>query len=415
MDRLISRIKREISVFQELNRRTKLLLVCMGLFTLGTSFLDVFLNIYLWRELDNLRAVALFNLCFFLSLPFGFIFNGLLLRRISHASAFRFGILVQGFFPLLIISLGGNVLPYLVPLGLIRGFGEAFYWANLNLFIFDITSDKIRGYYTGLQEVLNSAIWMVAPPLAGLIIVSVGQEWLGLSIRSSYYLSFSVATFIFLLAVIIAGRLKTDKEKLDFSLRGISFKSLGKNWWTVRLMSMIDGFPNGIFILTWSVLAFEFFGREVEVGWFNGLLGVIGILAAYLAGRLARPERRLMAATIGTVLFVAGTIFFGLNFSLFAFYLLGILVAFGDLFVWTVEYPVILREMDKGHLTRKKRYYYLVDQETFLNLGRVMGLMTFIFLAGLFAFDFVYRLMFIFIGISAILLWLMIRRLVKAR
>jgi MFS family permease len=414
MDRVIARIKREIFVFQELSRRTKLLLVCIGLFTLGSSFLDVFLNIYLWRELNDLRAVVLFNLCFFLSMPFGFIFNGLLLGRIPHASAFRFGILVQGFFPLLIISLGGNVLPFLVPLGLIRGFGEAFYWANLNLFIFDFTSDKIRGYFTGLQEALNSAIWMVGPPLVGLTIVIVGQEWLGLSVRSSYYLSFSIATFIFLLAVIIAGKLKTDKEKLDFSLKGLSLKSLGKNWWTVRLMSIVDGFPNGIFILTWSVLAFEFFGGEVQVGWFNGFLGVLGILAAYLAGRLARPERRLMTATIGTVLFVAGTIFFGLNFSLSAFYLLSILVAFGDLFVWTVEYPVIMKEMEKGHLTRKKRYYYLVDRENFLNLGRAIGLMTFILWAGFFAFTLVYRAMFVIIGLSAILLWLMVRKLIKA-
>jgi YQGE family putative transporter len=415
MNRIITRIKREISVFQELNRRTKLLLVCIGLFTLGTSFLDVFLNIYLWREFNDLRAVALFNLCFFLSMPFGFIFNGLLLGRIPHASAFRFGILVQGFFPLLIISLGGNVLPYLVPLGLIRGFGEAFYWANLNLFIFDITSDKIRGYFTGLQEALNSAIWMVGPPLVGLTIVIVGQERLGLSVRGSYYLSFSIATFIFLLAVIIAGKLKTDKEKLDFSLRGLSLKSLGKNWWTVRLMSIIDGFPNGIFILTWSVLAFEFFGGEVGVGWFNGLLGMTGVLAGYFAGRLARPERRLIAATAGTVIFVVGTLFFGLNFSLLAFYLLGILVAIGDLFVWTVEYPVILKEMEKGHLTRKKRYYYLVDQETFLNLGRMMGLTMFILLSSFFAFALVYRMMFIIIALSSIFLLLTIRKLIKAK
>jgi YQGE family putative transporter len=386
----------------------------MALFTLGGSFLGVFLNIYLWRELNSLRAVALFNLCIFLGLPIGFIFNGLLLRKISYVSAFRFGILAQGIFPLIIVFLGGSVSPYLVPLGLIRGFGEAFYWANLSLFIFDITADKIRGYYTGLQETLNSAIWMVGPPLVGFTIGVIGQERLGLNIRSSYYLSFSIATFIFLLAVIIAGKIMITKERLDFSPREISFKKLSKNWWTVRLMSVVDGFPNGIFNLTWSVLAFEFFGREVEVGWFNGFLGIVGILAGYFAGRLARPERRLMTATIGTVFFVAGTMFFGLNFSLPAFYLLGILAGIGDLFVWSVEHPVIMREMEKGHLSRSKRYYYWVDNEIFLNLGRIIGLTTFILLAGLFAFAFVYRIMFIVIALSAIFLLLMIRRLIKA-
>ena len=73
-----------------------------------------------------------------------------------------------------------------------------------------------------------------------------------------------------------------------------------------------------------------------------------------------------------------------------------------------------MREMEKGHLSRNKRYYYWVDKEIFLNLGRIIGLTTFILLAGLFAFAFVYRLMFIIIALSAIFLLLMIRRLIKA-
>jgi YQGE family putative transporter len=93
--------------------------------------LGVFLNIYLWRVINNLGSVALFNLFFFIGIPISFIVNGLLLRKIPYVSAFRFGILAQGVFPLIIIFSQERVLQYLALLGFIKGFGEAFYWGTL--------------------------------------------------------------------------------------------------------------------------------------------------------------------------------------------------------------------------------------------------------------------------------------------
>ncbi len=315
---------------------------------------------------------------------------------------------------MIIIILQESVSWYLIPLGLIKGFGEALFWANLNLFIFDITSDKTRGYYTGLQEALSSAIWIVGPPLGGFLIGVFGQEWLGLNIQKSYSLSFSVAALIFFLAVIIAGKIRVARERLDFSLRDISFENLSKNWLTVRLMSIFDGFPIGIFALTWSVLVFEFFGRELETGWFNGFLGIVGVVASYIAGRLARPERRLIVATAGTVFFFIGTIIFGLNFSLPALFLLGVLAGTGNIFIWAVEYPVLMREMERGYLSKGKRYQYWLDRAIFDNLGRVLGMMIFIFLTSIFAFEAVYRMMFIAIAFSSTIFWLIIKKLIEA-
>lgn len=413
MDRIITIIKRELSVFQQLSRESKLLLPCMTLFWFASPFIGLFLNIYLWREVDSLGPVALFNLFIFLGLPLGFITNGFLLKKKSLVSALRLGILAQGIFPLLIILLRENAFRFLAPLGLINGLSGAFYWANLNLLIYDLTSDKIRGYYTGLQEVLGSAIGIITPPLVGFVIVIFGQEWLRLSLRNSYYLSFSIAAFFFLLSALIAGKMMVVKERLEFSLKDVSFKNLSKNWLSIRIMSVASGFPNGIFILTWSLLAFEFFGRELEVGWFNGFLGVVGVMAAYFAGRYAKPEKRMRATVIGTIFYFTGAMFFGINFSLPAFYLLGVLVGIGDLFIWTVEFPILMREMERGYLPESQRYSYWVDREIFVNIGRLLGMATFVLFTGFFAFQFVYRTMFIIIAFVSLILLLTIRNLIK--
>jgi YQGE family putative transporter len=178
-------------------------------------------------------------------------------------------------------------------------------------------------------------------------------------------------------------------------------------------MSIASGFPNGIFDLTWSLLAFEFFKRELEVGVFNGFLGMVGVLAAYLGGRLAKPERRMMTAAVGTALLIVGAILFGINFALPTLFLLGVLAATGDLFVWTVEYPVLMKEMEKGYLPKSRRYSYWVDRAIFVNLGRILGMIIFISLTSFFAFDTVFRSMFFAIAPSSIILLFAIKRLIR--
>lgn len=413
MNKIKARIRREFSIFKQLNKEVRLLLFCIVLFTIGGSFLGTFLNIYLWRSLNNLEAVAFFNLFFFVGLPLGFIINGYLFKKMTYISAFQLGVLAQGVFPLIIIVLQERVFNYLAVLGLINGFSAAFYWANLNLLIHDLTSDKMRGYYTGINEVTVSIVGIVSPPLVGFVISILGQRWLRLDPRNSYYLSFSIAAFFFLMASFIAGKITGIQEKLTFSFKRISFRNLSKHWTNIRIMSIASGFPNGVFTLSWSLLAFEFFGRELEVGWFNGFLNVIGVIAAYLAGRLATPKRRLITIAIGTFLYFFGTVFFGINFSIGSFYLLGMLTGFGDNFLWAVESPVLMKEIDRGYLPKNQRYFYWIDRELFINLGRALGLTIFIFLANYFAFGLVYRILFILVALSSLVLFITVKKLIE--
>lgn len=415
MQRIITRVRREIFVFQRLKRSIKLLLFCLALISFAGSFLGVFLNIYFWRALHRLEAVALFNLFFFVGLPIGFIANGFLVKKISYVAAFRAGIMALGLFPLIIMGLQENAFRYLGLLGLVNGFSDAFYWANLNIFIYDLTSDTVRGYFTGLHSALGSAIGIVTPPIVGFLIGVFGQEWLRLSVRHSYYLSFSIATFLFLTTAVVAGKITAARERLEFSLPDINLKNKSQNWGSIRLMSIASGFPSGIFALTWSLLAFEFFGRELEVGWFNGFLGIIGVLAAYFAGRYAKPERRMRTTIIGTAFYFLGATFFGLNFTIPAFYLLGIFVGIGDHFLWAVEFPVLMKEMEKGYLPGKQRYVYWVDREMFLNIGRVLGMIIFIALVSLFAFKLVYQIMFILIALIALVFLATIVNLIQTQ
>ena len=413
MNRIIARIKREVSIFKQLSRESKLLLLCSGLFWFAGPFISLFLNIYLWREANSLEAVAIFNLFRFIGLPIGFIINGFLLRRLTNKTAFQLGLLFQGVFPFVLILLQERALHLLAPLGLVNGLSAAFYWANMNLLIYDLTFDEIRGYYTGIDIALSSTLWIIAPPLAGFVIETFGQNRLQLSIRHSYYLSFLIAGLIFFVAAVIAEKIISQKEKLDFSFKDFSFKNKSKKWASVRLLNVASGFYWGIFAFSFGLLAFKFFGRELEVGWFNGLMGVVCALAGYFVGRYAKPERRVLVTILGVIVFFLGSLFFGVNFSLFGFYTYSILVTIGDTFLWMVHAPIEMKEMDRGYLPENKRYNYWVDIEIFLNIGRILGVSAFILLTNFFAFEAVYRLIIIIIGFAPFISLRAIKNLVS--
>ncbi len=65
-----------------------------------------------------------------------------------------------------------------------------------------------------------------------------------------------------------------------------------------------------------------------------------------------------------------------------------------------VHVPIEMREMDRGYLSGKQRYSYWVDIEIFLNIGRVLGIILFIFLTKFFAFEVVYRLIVVIVGLA---------------
>ncbi len=414
MKRIISRIEREIAVFQELSRDSKLLLLCSGLFWFAGPFIGLFLNVYLWREVNSLQAIGFFNLFYFIGLPVGFIINGFLLGKISNKTAFQMGLLFQSAFPFILILLKDKAFQFLIPLGFINGLSSAFYWANMNLLIYDLTYDRIRAYFSGLDISLSSILGIIAPPLAGFVIESLGQNRLHLNISYSYYLSFLIAGLIFLMAAIFAGRIKSEEKHSKFSFRNLFLTNKSKKWISVRFLNMAHGISSGIFFFSFGLLAYEFFGKELEVGWFNGLMGAICALAAYLAGRYALPERRLLITILGVVVFFFGSLVFGINFSLIGFFIYSTMVTIGDTFLWTIHIPTEMREMDGGYLPAGQRYLYLVDIEIFLNLGRIFGITLLIFLTNYFSFDVVYRLIVVIIGFAPFISLKAIENLVKA-
>src|SRR5690348_2748596 len=90
-------IQNENLHFQRLHPPAQRLLISFFLYSLISPLFSLFINAFLWRESQDFVQVALFNLIFYLAIPFGFYLNGYLMKRFAANKLYIFG-LVGGAF-----------------------------------------------------------------------------------------------------------------------------------------------------------------------------------------------------------------------------------------------------------------------------------------------------------------------------
>lgn len=353
-----------------LTPQSRAILLCSQLSRLAGPFIGLFLNLYLWRQTNDLPTLIFYNAASFLALPVGFIVNGLALNRLGIKRLFQFSFLVQIITPLIIVFFRQEILGFLPIFGAINGFGSAFYWANINYLTFKLNEDKDRGYFVGLDFSIGSIIGIVAPILAGLIVSSAG----------GYYTAFAIAAVIFFLGFLVAGKFVNIQPDLAFRWKESFVQDHSWRWLGARAVIFFQGLIGGATLYTGSVLALNFFSGEASIGYFNGIMGVVGAVAAFIAAHYITIDRRFTGAIIGTIVLVAGALWFSLTPTLLGFVAFIASCQFGGFFTWTAGYSLIMREIERGHLDEENKYHYVVDNEIFINLGRLLGLAIFFLL-----------------------------------
>ncbi|EPR26711.1 Transporter, MFS superfamily protein [Geobacillus sp. WSUCF1] len=78
---------------QEQVNRDLLLLLCIGgVYALGVSLSNTFVNIYLWKQTGDFRDLALYNLAIVTMQPLTFIFAGRMAKQIDRILVLRLGV-----------------------------------------------------------------------------------------------------------------------------------------------------------------------------------------------------------------------------------------------------------------------------------------------------------------------------------
>ena len=299
----------------------KRLLISHNIFTAGRVFFEIFLNVFIWKQTEDLTLIAWFNIAYLLLHTITFhLFAGFVKKGKVH---FPRIIALMGYTLtyFIIYLMKESAINYVVPIAVVIGFFNGMYWISYQILRFDLTNSANRGNYTGLENGSKLLVGIVMPALGGAIIAANFFGW-------GYSSLFLFGTILFLISLIV-GNVKFpvfNTSKFHFKN---TFSIIRKDKDIMKSMyaHFFSSFSRGgtIARLILPLLIFDIMKDELGLGAWLSFFSVVAVLNSLAFGKLIKYEY------YKKLLFSGGVVYFLLIVLLILFPSFWIYILFGAL------------------------------------------------------------------------------------
>ncbi|MFP7253307.1 MFS transporter [Terribacillus goriensis] len=365
------------------------LLIIGALYSLGIFLSNTFVNIYLWKQTNDLINIAVYNLAIYVAQTILFTLSGSWAKRIDRVIILRIGVFFLSVFFLLVLFTGEKAASYNLLLGAVLGIGYGMYWLAYSVLTFEVTEPETRDFFNGVSGLLQSLTGMIGPFVAGYIITRMNNS-------HGYTLIFAVSFFLFLLAVICTAGIKRRGAEGKFGLMQ-AWKEVRHDaaWRNTVLAHVFQGVREGIYTFIISVWVFIVTNSELSLGTFNLVYSAFSFIFYYIATRYIKSRQRKTAIFLSGVALSLSVVLLlvELNFTTLLIYAAIIGVFYPILYVpyLSLSYDVIGKARDAAKL----RVEYIVLSDAATNIGRIVSVVLLLIGVGIWAEASIPYLMFI--------------------
>ncbi|MGL4820966.1 MAG: MFS transporter [Bacilli bacterium] len=345
--------------------------VCYGL-AIGLS--NTFVNVYIWRQTETMSVLVYYNLVLNACATIAFIFGGYATKRWTTGLVLRIGIALYIVFYLLVWLYAKPVPTFYYLIGALFGVATACYWLAFNVLTFEITEPDTRDWFNSIQGLGSSITGIIAPLVSGLIISSFPGV-------GGYSLVFMIAFGLFIIAIVLSFFLPIrPSENKPYRLRSVISALLkNENVKRVGFAHLSQGLREGSFFFLVTLMLYIVTKNEFKVGMFSFLSSIVSLFVYWRVRKHAEHETRRLRMLIGGGMLYASIalLYVGEYWSLLC-YAVAIAVSYPLFLVafHSMTYDVI------GNLPniRETRVEVFVFRELFLNSGRTISIVIFVFL-----------------------------------
>ncbi|SMO88845.1 MFS transporter, YQGE family, putative transporter [Saccharicrinis carchari] len=379
----------EYQFFLTMPRDMRLVLITNMIYAFVLPIIDIFVGAYIMRSSNDPSMVAVYQLCVYTGIPFTFLINGFLLKKINISHLYSFGMLLSGISMIFMMTLSKIDMGGVSIAGLIMGASFGFFWANRDFLTLDTTNDSNRNYYYGVETFFYTLTFIIVPAVVGWFIVQSGKnEWFDGKITGAYQVVTGVVILLTILASMVIHKEKfrnPDKKKFLY----FRFDLL---WKKMLALASLKGMIQGYLVTAPAILIMTLVGDEGTLGTVQSVGGILTAFILYILGRTTKPKHRLIIFTTGMVIFLIGAL---ANQILFSAVGVIIFVLCKVLFMPLHDiayFPIQMRVIDILSVKENRsEYAYIFNHEFGLYIGRFFGLVLFIVLALYVSKDFALR------------------------
>lgn len=387
---MLNFFKTEKLAFNVFNGDAKKLITINILYAFAFPFIIIFSAAFINRATSNTTLVILNAWGFYAGLVLGYLINGIFLRQFEIRHLFALGMVLSVVSNLLMMlfvdgASGNNVAIY----GLFTGLGSGIYWSCRNFLSYLVTSEGNRNFFTGFEQFYTIFCNALIPFVFGTLVIGLGQN-------TGWYtenLAYQVTAGVMVLLILYAAFITVKSTFQSPSIHKFIYFRFTRIWNTHRLATFCVGMVESGFMVLMTILILTLAGDEKILGKVEFLTAIVSVTSIYIVSRLSRPEDRGKIMLAGAIsLIIGGTILiFTLNsskllFNWISISFLGIIImkisqVIADPMVHSSFRATYLSDVEKASSIEKRdSYTYIMDNEYFMNGGRIFGGLVFLIL-----------------------------------
>ncbi len=369
----------EYQFFLTMPRPMRVLLVTNMIYAFVLPVIDLFVAAYIMRNSQNPTLVVIYQLTVYTGIPFTFLINGFLLKKIKIANLYSFGMLLSGASMIFMMSLGELKAAGVAIAGLIMGCSFGFFWANRDFLALNTTNDDNRNYYYGLETFFYTIIAIVIPFVIGWFLTHAQSiEWVGDNVNRAYQL---VTGAVFILTIFSSWVIHREKFQNPEQKKFVFFR-FDKLWYKMLSLASLKGIAQGYIVTAPAILIMTLVGDENSLGIIQSVSGIITAIVLYLLGRITKPRHRIYIFAVGIAIFLIGTLANGILFSASGVIVFMVCRVLFQPLHDIAYFPIQMRVIDVvSKKENRSEYAYIFNHEFGLYIGRFVGLGVFILLA----------------------------------
>ena len=233
---MIKILKKEYNHYKSFPRNMRILLMTNLIYALVLPILELFVGAYILRQTADTSLVVIYQLAVYTGIPFTFLINGILLRKIKIAHLYSLGMMLSGIAMSIMMTLRSVNVYGIAVSGFVMGSSYGFFWSNRDFLSLSSTNDGNRNYYFSMETVFYTLTFIIIPLLTGLFI-SYGDYSGWYSAKAAYITLNVLVYFLTIFASVIVHKgsfVNPLKERFIF------FK-FHKDWYWMLLLGAFKG------------------------------------------------------------------------------------------------------------------------------------------------------------------------------
>ena len=387
--------KREYSHFKSFPENMRILLMTNLIYALVLPILELFVGAYILRETEDTSLVVIYQLAVYTGIPFTFLINGFLLRRIKIAHLYSLGMLLSGIAMSIMMMLESVDVYGIAISGFVMGSSYGFFWSNRDFLSLSSTDDGNRNYYFSMETVFYTLTFIIVPLLTGFFI-SYG-DYSGWYTAKAAYVTLNILVYLLtIFASIIVHRgdfVNPLKEKFIF------FK-FHKDWYWMLLLGAFKGIAQAAIFFFPILLIMSLVGDESSLGSLVAFGSIITAGVLYLIGRFSKPEHRIYIFSAALLIFLLAGGVNSLLFSSIGVIIYQVLNSLSRPLLDASYFPIQLGVIDYvSAIEKRNKFAYIFNHEAGLYVGRFTGCLLFLITSHFISPEFALRYVLLIIAI----------------